>query len=112
MTDTLISLGKSPNVGAVLIVSLGCEGTDHERMYRELKATGKPVEIIHIQELGGVSKAIRVGTDIARRLVIQIYNPGAARRDAGLAEQGWKADYNIEDLSEIPPIIAKENAKC
>ena len=26
VTDTLISLGCSPNVGAVLIVSLGCEG--------------------------------------------------------------------------------------
>ena len=72
VTETLISLGKSPNLGAVLIVSLGCEGTDHARMYEELKATGKPVEIIHIQELGGVSKAVREGTDIARRLVMQI----------------------------------------
>lgn len=27
VTDTLISLGMSPNVGAILIVSLGCEGT-------------------------------------------------------------------------------------
>ena len=60
VTDTLISLGMSPNVGAILIVSLGCEGTDHERMYKELSATGKHVEIIHIQELGGVSKAIQL----------------------------------------------------
>ena len=37
VTDTLISLGMSPNVGAILIVSLGCEGTDHERMYKELR---------------------------------------------------------------------------
>lgn len=72
VTNTLISLGKSPNVGAILIVSLGCEGTDHERMYRELSATGKPVEIIHIQELGGVSNAIREGSNLARKLVIQI----------------------------------------
>lgn len=53
-------------------MSLGCEGTDHERMYKELSATGKHVEIIHIQELGGVSKAIQLGTDIARKLVIEI----------------------------------------
>ncbi|MDD3289926.1 MAG: UxaA family hydrolase, partial [Eubacteriales bacterium] len=26
VTETLISLGKSPNLGAVLLVSLGCEG--------------------------------------------------------------------------------------
>ena len=70
VTDTLISLGKSPNLASVLVVSLGCEGTDHERMVREIAATGKPVENIHIQELGGVSKAIQAGTDIARRMVI------------------------------------------
>ena len=84
VTDTLISLGKSPNVGAVLIVSLGCEGTDHARMYEELKATGKPTEIIHIQELGGVSKAIREGTDIARRLVMEI--SGLQREEADVSE--------------------------
>ena len=84
VTDTLISLGKSPNVGAVLIVSLGCEGTDHARMYEELKATGKPTEIIHIQALGGVSKAIREGTDIARRLVIEI--SGQQREPADVSE--------------------------
>ena len=84
VTETLISLGKSPNVGAVLIVSLGCEGTDHERMYKELKVTGKPVEIIHIQELGGVSKAIQAGTDIARKLVIEI--SGMQRTEADMSE--------------------------
>ena len=82
VTDTLISLGKSPNTGAVLIVSLGCEGTDHERMYNEIKATGKHVEIIHIQELGGVSNAIRLGTDIARKLVIEV--SGMQRQEVGV----------------------------
>ena len=82
VTDPLISLGKSPNTGAVLIVSLGCEGTDHERMYNEIKATGKHVEIIHIQELGGVSNAIRLGTDIARKLVIEI--SGMQRQEVGV----------------------------
>ena len=84
VTDTLISLGKSPNVGAVLIVSLGCEGTDHARMYEELSQTGKPVEIIHIQELGGVSKAIQLGTDLARQLVIRI--SGQQRVEADISE--------------------------
>ncbi|MEA4971790.1 MAG: UxaA family hydrolase [Candidatus Metalachnospira sp.] len=71
VTDTLISLGCSPNTSSVLVVSLGCEGTDHERMVKEISATGKHVEIIHIQEIGGVSKAIQAGTDIARQLVIE-----------------------------------------
>lgn len=72
VTDTLVSLGLSPNVGAVLILSLGCEGTDTQRLYDEIAAQGKPVEIVRIQEIGGVSKAIQRGIDLARRLVIQI----------------------------------------
>ncbi len=72
VTDTLISLGCSPNVGAALIVSLGCEGTDTERLVKEVAATGKPVEVIHIQELGGMSRAIQAGTDLAQKLAIEI----------------------------------------
>lgn len=72
VTDTLISLGLSPNVGAVLIVSLGCEGTDHDRMLKEISASGKPVEIIRIQQLGGTSRAIQAGIDAAQSLVLKI----------------------------------------
>ena len=72
VTETLTSLGQSPNLGAVLIVSLGCEGTDFEKMYKTIKASGKPVRIIGIQELGGVSNAIQKGIDLARELVIEI----------------------------------------
>ena len=72
VTDTLISLGLSPNVGAALILSLGCEGTDTQRLYDQIAAHGNPVELVRIQELGGVSKSIQRGIDLARRLVIQI----------------------------------------
>ncbi len=72
VTDVLIDLGLSPNVGAALIVSLGCEGTDHERMLREISASGKPVKIIRIQELGGTSRAIQAGIDAAQELVMGV----------------------------------------
>lgn len=72
VTDTLANLGKSPNLGAVLLVSLGCEGTDTEKLYREIQACGKPVEIIRIQELGGTSKAIAAGIDGAQKLTLSI----------------------------------------
>lgn len=72
VTETLTSLGQSPNLGAVLIVSLGCEGTDFEQMYKTIEASGKPVRIIGIQELGGVSNAIQKGIDLARELVMEI----------------------------------------
>ena len=72
VTTTLGNLGRSPNVGAALIVSLGCEGTDHAKLVEMISQTGKPVEIIHIQELGGTTKAIQAGTDIAQRLAMEI----------------------------------------
>jgi len=72
VTDTLINLGKSPNVAAVLLVSLGCEGTDTQRMLQELGRTGKPLEIVRIQELGGTSRAIQAGIDAAQALVLEV----------------------------------------
>ena len=81
VTDTLISLGCSPNVGAVLVVSLGCEGTDTERLVREIAETGKPVEVIRIQELGGM---IQKGTDLAQKLAMEI--SGLQRETVDISE--------------------------
>lgn len=72
ITEALIGLGKNPNAGAVLIVSLGCEGVDTDRMEEEIRATGKPVERVNIQEIGGMSKAIQRGVDLAQKLYIKI----------------------------------------
>lgn len=83
VTDTLISLGKGPNVAGVLIVSLGCEGTDWKRMEKEIGASGKPVKTIHIQELGGTSRAIQAGIDAAQELVIQA--SGLQREEADIS---------------------------
>ena len=90
ITETLTSLGQSPNLGAVLIVSLGCEGTDFEQMYKTIEASGKPVRIIGIQELGGVSNAIQKGIDLARQLVIEI--SGQQRQPA--SHQAEKEDQH------------------
>jgi altronate dehydratase large subunit len=72
VTESLIKIGENPNVGAVLIVSLGCEGVDTDRLEKEIRATGKPVERVNVQEIGGTSKAIQRGIDLAQRLAIEI----------------------------------------
>ncbi|BDF66643.1 carbohydrate hydrolase [Oscillospiraceae bacterium] len=82
VTEALISLGCSPNVGAALVISLGCEGTDTERLIAELRATGKPVRVVRIQELGGVSAAIKAGIDAAQELVMEI--SGLQRQPVGI----------------------------
>ncbi|RXZ84000.1 altronate dehydratase [Paenibacillaceae bacterium] len=65
---TLAGTGKNPNVGAVIIVSLGCEVIDPYALADDIRVTGKPVEVIDIQEVGGSVKAITHGTELARKL--------------------------------------------
>ena len=72
VTDTLISLACHPNAGAVLVVSLGCEGTDIDRLLAAIEQTGKPYNIVRIQEIGGTAKAIADGIQKAQRLSMAI----------------------------------------
>ncbi len=83
-TDALIRIGQNPNLGAILVISLGCEGTDCDRLVRELKKTGKPVEIIVSQDLGGSTAAIHVGTDIVRDMWLKL--SGQQREEAPLSK--------------------------
>jgi len=72
VTKSLIGIGSNPNVGAVVIVSLGCEGVESDEVAQGIRDTGKLVEIIRIQELGGTSKAIAACMDAAQAMSIQI----------------------------------------
>jgi altronate dehydratase large subunit len=72
VTRSLIGLGISPNVGAAVIVSLGCEGVDPDEVAEGIARTGKPVETVRIQELGGTSRAIGACMDAAEALSIKI----------------------------------------
>lgn len=72
VTSSLIGLGVSPNVGAAVIVSLGCEGVDPDEVAEGIARTGKPVEVVRIQELGGTSKAIGACMDAVQALTIKI----------------------------------------
>ena len=82
VTDTLISLCCSPNVGAVLFVSLGCEGTDVERLMQTVAATGKPIDMVRIQEDGGISSAIALGISKAKALAAKISSCHREKVDA------------------------------
>lgn len=70
--QTLAGLGKNPNVGAVLVVSLGCEGVNGEAMVQDIAATGKPVSRIVIQEEGGTPKTIARGVQLARAMAMDL----------------------------------------
>ncbi|MCL4191948.1 MAG: UxaA family hydrolase [Thermoguttaceae bacterium] len=50
-----------PNVGAVLLVSLGCESFDRDRLARAVASSGRPVEVLVIQQSGGTRPTIDAG---------------------------------------------------
>jgi altronate hydrolase len=54
-------LGTHPNVGAVLLVSLGCEGFDRRGLREAIAATGRPVKTLVIQAEGGTRSTILEG---------------------------------------------------
>lgn len=69
---TLIGLGKNPNVAAVLVVGLGCEGVPIREVAAQIAETGKPVEVVVIQEVGGTLKATAEGLRLAGALARQV----------------------------------------
>jgi altronate dehydratase large subunit len=69
---TLINLGRNPNLGAVLLVSLGCEGVNADRIMEGIAASGKPVELVRIQGEGGFFVALKEGGLKAQELSIEI----------------------------------------
>ncbi|MDD5711490.1 MAG: UxaA family hydrolase, partial [Smithellaceae bacterium] len=68
-TRTLANLGKHPNVAAVLVVGLGCEVIKAEQLAAAIAASGKPVELIQIQQDGGSRKAAAKGIALVRKLL-------------------------------------------
>ncbi|MDO6721268.1 UxaA family hydrolase [Psychrosphaera sp. 1_MG-2023] len=61
-------LCSHPNVGGVLIVSLGCEGFNREQLAKTVEASGRPVETLVIQQSGGTRKTIEAGLSSVSRL--------------------------------------------
>jgi len=66
---TLVGLGRNPNIAAVLLVGLGCESVDRERVKEQIAKSGKPVELISAQETGGGIKTTALGVEIAAQMV-------------------------------------------
>ncbi|WP_201455712.1 UxaA family hydrolase [Tropicimonas marinistellae] len=55
------SLCTHPNVGGVLLVSLGCENFQKRRLRDVIEASGRPVDLVTIQASGGTRSAIASG---------------------------------------------------
>lgn len=64
--EIMEKLCTHPNVGAVLLVSLGCENFKKNRLIDTIKPTGRPVELLTIQQVGGTKSSVKNGRDWVR----------------------------------------------
>lgn len=69
---TLEGFGKNANVGAVLVVGLGCDGIQADDLAGRIAKSGKPVKAITIQQCGGTLKAIAAGGEIAAAMAAEL----------------------------------------
>jgi altronate dehydratase large subunit len=83
--DTLAAYCRHPNVGAVLVVALGCEQVVAQYLADTARASGKPAAIVAIQTEGGTLRATDRGIEIARGMV----------RDLAHVERTWCAASSL-----------------
>jgi altronate dehydratase large subunit len=66
------ALGTHPNVGGVLLLSLGCEGFNREALMETIRESGRPVETLVIQQTGGTKLTIDAGLAAVTNMKVQI----------------------------------------
>jgi altronate dehydratase large subunit len=62
------AIATHPNVGGMVIVSLGCESFDRNGLQEAVAASGRPVELLVIQETGGTVATIEAGLAAVERV--------------------------------------------
>lgn len=71
VVNVLKGMASNPNVAGVLFVGLGCETIPTMKIFESVRAAGKPVECLIIQEEGGTLKTIEKGVRILQRMMEQ-----------------------------------------
>jgi len=66
--ETLAAYARHPNVGAVVVVALGCEQVVAQQIADAARQAGRPAHIVSIQGEGGTPRATARGIEIAREL--------------------------------------------
>lgn len=61
-----------PNVGAVLLVSLGCESFNRSSLAVTVKGSGRPIETLVIQKTGGTAATIEKGCEFVRNALQEV----------------------------------------
>ncbi len=79
------AIATHPNVGGMVLVSLGCESFDRDGLAEAVAASGRPVELLVIQQEGGTAATIERGL-------------AAVERVRAAAAQAPRAPMRIDEL--------------
>lgn len=83
--EVMEALCTHPNVGGVLLVSLGCEEFDRSRLKTAIERSGRPVEVAVIQRLGGTRSTVEHGRAWVRGALAAV-RADVPRTPLGLAD--------------------------
>lgn len=68
--STMAGMAANPNVYGVIVISLGCENCQMDRVVSEIRErTKKPIKTFIIQEVGGITKTIDLASKAAYQMV-------------------------------------------
>jgi altronate dehydratase large subunit len=90
VANTLIGVGENPNVAALLLVGMGCEGMPAQPLGKMIRQTGKPVDWISIQESGGTHNAVTKGRQILKAMSERVRGSKRKEFDVGRLIVGVK----------------------
>jgi altronate dehydratase large subunit len=68
-----------PNVGAALLVSLGCEGFNKGGLLETIRKSGRPAALVGIQDTGGTRRTIADGLAWVEQTLAQLENTPRAQ---------------------------------
>ncbi len=74
LSGILSGLIHNPNVGAVVLVGLGCEISNTKNLFPLIQEGGKPMGIFNVQQEGGSLQTAQKGAAAARRMLAEISN--------------------------------------
>ncbi|MBT6148676.1 MAG: hydrolase, partial [Gemmatimonadetes bacterium] len=69
--NKITALGNHSSSAGALVIGLGCEGTNASKVAEAIAATGRPVEVVKIQDTGGDIMTIEKGSRALVHLIQQ-----------------------------------------
>src|SRR5690606_40689700 len=111
------ALCTHPNVGAVLLVSLGCESFNRNRLLENIRSSGRPVHLVGIQERGGTANAMQEGKTFVSEALEHLKGTSRAVLPfedliVGVVSGGSDATSGLRSEEHTSELQSRENLVC